>query len=375
MVKENLNILMIATLPPPLTGQSVATNALYQYLRKEHRVTVLNLSKESYSAGVNSVGRIFSMFILFARVIKNIFRSDVIYLTIAQSKFGVLRDLIIMLLCVSKLNKVVLHSHGNGIKSTVYDRNFILRFLSAYFFRRVHALIILGKSSEKVFNEVIEYDKMHIVRNFALNELFISEKSVKDKHTNTGVVNILFLSNFIAGKGYSELVGAFFLLPRELQCRIQINFAGAFEDNTKKEEFLNTIRSHPELKYLGIINGEDKRLVLKNSHIFCLPTYYQFEGQPISILEAYASGCAVITTDHAGILDIFKNGRNGVLVEIKSINSLAAAIEYLCKEYLDRMNFALNNFSDAREFYQEGRFCQEIENIFKGVNSVSLLEI
>ena len=368
MPKEKLNILMIATLPPPITGQSVATNLLYQYLSSKHRVTVLNLSKESYLAGVTSAGRVFSILFLLGGVLKNIFKSDIIYLTIAQSKFGVLRDILILFLCITKLNKVILHSHGNGIKYSVYDKNYILRSLSAFFFHRVHALIVLGESSEKVFKGIIQYDKMRIVQNFAARELFVSENELILKHSKTGIVNVLFLSNFINGKGYLELFEAFELLPLELQNRIHINFAGAFDDLKKKQEFLILIMAHPQMKYLGVIKGEEKRIVLRNSHIFCLPTYYQYEGQPISILEAYASGCAVITTSHAGILDIFKNKRNGLLVEIKSIVSLAGAIEYLTKQNLDRVNYALNNIKDARELYQEDRFCQEIEKLLRSVN-------
>jgi glycosyltransferase involved in cell wall biosynthesis len=368
MVNKNLNILMIAAFPPPLTGQSVATNLLYKHLIKSHRVKVINLSKDSYSPGINSLGRIFSIFYLFLRILKNCNNADVIYITIAQSYFGVLRDIFFLSLCIGKLNKVILHSHGNGIKFVVYDKSNFLRSLSSFFFHRIHGLIILGKSSEKIFEGLIEYNKLHVVKNFAANDLFISEDCLIDKHLKVGVINILFLSNFISGKGYLELMEAFLLLPAEFKKCIQINFAGAFENSNEKEQFLNVIKIHDELKYLGIINGEEKRLILHNSHIFCLPTYYQYEGQPISILEAYASGCAVVTTNHAGILDIFEDGRNGLLVDIKSSFSLVNAIQFLLTNNFDRMSYALNNFRDAQKFYKEDRFFQEIEILFKSVN-------
>ena len=64
------------------------------------------------------------------------------------------------------------------------------------------------------------------------------------------------------------------------------------------------------------VEGEEKRNLLKQSHIFCLPTFHKFEGQPISILEAYASGCIVLTTANGGINEIFKNGTNGFLVNM-----------------------------------------------------------
>jgi len=49
------------------------------------------------------------------------------------------------------------------------------------------------------------------------------------------------------------------------------------------------------------------------NYIFCLPTYYPNEGQPISILEAMANGCAIVTTDHGGIKDVVTK-ENGIFV-------------------------------------------------------------
>lgn len=48
------------------------------------------------------------------------------------------------------------------------------------------------------------------------------------------------------------------------------------------------------------------------SHVFVLPTYYLFEGQPIGIIEAYAAGCVVVTTRHSNICDIFSGSINGI---------------------------------------------------------------
>ena len=71
------------------------------------------------------------------------------------------------------------------------------------------------------------------------------------------------------------------------------------------------------------MTGEKKRRLFAEAHVFCLPTYYSYyEGQPISILEAYASGCVVITTDHGGICDIFKDKINGFRVEKRSCLSI-----------------------------------------------------
>ena len=74
------------------------------------------------------------------------------------------------------------------------------------------------------------------------------------------------------------------------------------------------------------MQGKSKEELLAQAHVFCLPTYYSYEGQPISILEAYASGCAVLTTDHSGIFDIFTPGMNGWQVRPQSPESIVEVL-------------------------------------------------
>ena len=60
---------------------------------------------------------------------------------------------------------------------------------------------------------------------------------------------------------------------------------------------------------------------MAKTHIFVLPSYYA-EGIPKVLLEAAASGCAVITTEHPGCRDAIVPGETGMLVAPKDIPSL-----------------------------------------------------
>ncbi len=221
------------------------------------------------------------------------------------------------------LRSTYLHLHGGaGMRVLLSDRHPWLRRLNAWFLRRVAGVVVLGDRHLDIYDRLMSPERIHVVRNFAPDELFVSAGELDEKWAETDVLQVLFLSNLLPGKGYEELVQAVGRLPSDLSARYRFNFAGGFESDIAKESFLNAIRPLPNVSYHGTVHGEEKRELLRNAHLFCLPTYYPYEGQPISILEAYAAGCAVATTDHSGIFDIFTPGENGWQVVPRSPESL-----------------------------------------------------
>lgn len=72
----------------------------------------------------------------------------------------------------------------------------------------------------------------------------------------------------------------------------------------------------------------DVRPYLASAHAFVLPSFYR-EGLPRTILEAMATGRAVITTDMPGCREPIRHGVNGLLVPPRDPGALAGAMEQL----------------------------------------------
>lgn len=322
-----MKILFIAPLPPPVTGQTVASSALLADLSRRHVVSAIDYSRRGLVRGFASGRHIRKVASVLWRVWRGKKGKDAVYFTITQSVAGNLKDLLIYAVSFDKLGRTVIHLHGGGLKDRIFGRSAVLAALNRLFLRRVGACVVLGESLRAVFEGMVPAGRIHVVPNFADEDLFAPPDAIRRKFDEIDPLRVLFLGNLITGKGHLELLEAWLEMERRTPGRVRLDFAGAFESEEEERRFLETIRGNGSVKYHGLVQGNTKRDLLFDAHILCLPTYYAYEGQPIVILEGYAAGCAVVTTRHAGIPDVFRAGENGFEVEKRSARSIAAVLE------------------------------------------------
>lgn len=365
-----MTVLFIGPLPKPVTGQSLACQVLLDELIKRHPVDVVNLSKRDFSNGIDSLVRIREVLGFIWQAWRKSRTSDVIYFTISESISGNVKDLFIYLVCFKKLPQTVIHLHGGaGMRELMKPSNGIIRVINRFFLQRIGAIIVLGSRHVDIFNSIAPIERIHIVPNFAEDSLFVNEAAIKEKFSQVEPLRLLFLSNHLPGKGYIELLDAYLSLNSEIRARVQLDFAGGFQSDEQKNIFLKLIKNLSSVNYHGVVYGSKKAELFSNAHIFCLPTYYPYEGQPISILEAYASGCAVITTNHSGIFDIFTPNENGYCVDVRSSISISQTIEKAISNPLTLYHMALNNRQAAESLYRTKKFNDRLLSIIESITT------
>jgi glycosyltransferase involved in cell wall biosynthesis len=204
------------------------------------------------------------------------------------------------------------------------------------------------------------------VPNSAADDVFLAEGAIRAKFVRDDCLRVLFLSNLIEGKGHLELVEAYRALGAEARSRVQIDFAGAFESDRDRELFQQRIRGLERVYYHGVVEGRAKIDLLSAAHILCLPTSL-FEGQPISILEAYAAGCVVMTTGQGGIPDVFEAGVNGYQIEPKSADSIRQSLERAVANRDLLLPIALSNMAAARQRHSASIYSSALIDVLERV--------
>lgn len=138
----------------------------------------------------------------------------------------------------------------------------------------------------------------------------------------------LCISRLIKDKGVYEYLEAAKKV-KEKYPFVRCMLVGPYDSNPsaiKPEELQPFIDKG--IEYFG--EQEDVRPYLQQCSVYVLPSYR--EGTPKTVLEAMASGRAIITTDAPGCKETVKNNVNGILVAVKDIEGLFAAMESLVQK-------------------------------------------
>lgn len=363
-----MKILYIAPLPPPINGQSLVSEVFLEELSKKYEVKVVNTSKILTSEKFYLFKRIGEVIKLISKIWRLRKGNSHIYVTISESFAGNIKDIITYLCLINHLSKIIIHVHGGSLKKELWSKHPILFYINRIFIKRFEAIIISGLAHINIFENLIDLNKIHIIPNFAPNQLFILEEEFDEKFKNIFPLRILYISGLRERKGYLDLFNSFNLLPDELKNQIRIDFAGAFISDLEKTSFLNKISGIEQIQYHGIIDNTKKTEFFINAHIFCLPTNY-FEGQPISIIEAYASGCVVITTNLGGTKDIFIDNLNGYQIESNNPTSISSQIESCISLPEKLKNIASFNRKLALEKFRSETFTSTMIALFEKLST------
>lgn len=215
-------------------------------------------------------------------------------------------------------------------------------------------IIKLGIPKQNVFifsNMVdtnIYFDKFHI--------------SMKPK-----TMNILFCAHpLIKEKGIIEFLHSIpFIIDDYPNCNFLIMGGGNYINNFTLEAQKLNIQS--KVNFLGYVSLKKKIEIFKNSKILIFPSYS--EGFPSTVIEAMASGVAIISTSVGGLSSAIKDGENGFI--INSLPPIPAEIALKTKLLINNKELLQtmmnDNFLQAKNKYDVKVVTKKFENEYVNI--------
>ena len=118
-------------------------------------------------------------------------------------------------------------------------------------------------------------------------------------------------------------------------------------EGPEHERLVKLANGSPLIKFLPVMDKESIRKHLQNAKAFLFPSLEPFGIAPV---EALAAGCPVIAFKEGGSLDYIVDGKNGMLFEKQTAQSLADAITQFETMEFDKtiISASANKFSVAR---------------------------
>lgn len=304
------------------SGQATMFAAFIDYLKEyDYEVSIIDLTLKSDTTKVGTISLIKYweyIHIVFASIFQFIMnKNTTVYLTTAQTKGGFLRDLFFINIATVFNCPIYAQQFGSNFKNFYTSQKAPLQKRIFTTFNKCKKIIVEGNLTKQQFLDLnFTEDKLVVVQN-GLPEKSIPLNISPKNHTSGSPFRLLYLSYLIESKGYLDVLHAMDILVNIKKLNVECIFSGKFMLSEDDERF-STIQEYrnyvdffitqnnltKSITFYEGLFGESKKDSFLRANVFILPTYFKFEGQPVSVLEAMAYGCVPIVTEHSMIPDM-----------------------------------------------------------------------
>ncbi len=196
------------------------------------------------------------------------------------------------------------------------------------------------------------------------------EFPMRREQPDPAVFTVLTVARLVEKKGIRYLIEAMARLKdrfAHLNCRI----IGDGPLRTDLEQRIRRLDLDSRVKITGYVPYATLGEEYRRAHCFVLPSLTGRHGErdELSMVtkQALASGLPVITTDHAGIAETFKDGMHGILVAEGDAVALADALARLIENPALAAGFAVNGRRLVEEIFDVRKTVARLEEIYEEV--------
>ncbi len=228
---------------------------------------------------------------------------------------------------------LVVTAHGSDVFST--SRLFVS--CNRFVLQRAALCTVNSTRSRERVNEIRRGTRVEVVPMGVDTSRFHPERASADarRALGDGHPQLLFVGRFSASKGLDHLVRALPEIVAEVPgARLALVGFGPEEAAIRRAAEKNGVTAF--ITFLGRVSRDDLPPLMAAADLLVLPSV-RIEGLGVVLLEALASGTAVVGSDVGGIPDVIRPGETGLLCRQADPGDLAATcLEMLTDDELRR---------------------------------------
>jgi len=219
------------------------------------------------------------------------------------------------------------------------------------FLKQLNRIVVQTKTMKEKLNG---FQNVERLPNFKRINIQRAEARIKNFEASNSEKNLklVFMSRITESKGVRNIFEA----EKYLNKQVEIDFFGPLEPSFK-DEFYSFLGKHDNMRYLGFLDMkdgiEDNLDQLSFYDVFLFPTFWKSEGHAGVLIDAMASGLAVITTDWNSNKEFIHDNFNGKIVQPNNSVSLAEAIDFYSFHRDSLLEHRMNSINGAMEYHAD----------------------
>jgi glycogen synthase len=200
-----------------------------------------------------------------------------------------------------------------------------------------------------------------------LEQFWFEGPSADGSGTRSEPPYVLCAGRFHTQKGVDVLLHAWDQI-RESMSGTVLWLVGQGPQEAELRALADRLALADSVRFSGFVAREQLRQLHRDAAVVVMPSRY--EGFPLTLLEAGASGAICVASDVSGVREIIRDGTDGFVVPPESADALAAAI--LTAAFLDPTDRARMSATIAARMQQQfamdqivNRYCHVFESVLR----------
>lgn len=337
-----IHIGLVGPLPPPYGGMANQANQLYSLLKNDgFQVSFVQTNAPYHFRFIKQVKGVRAFFRLIPYLIK-LWRlagqADVIHVFANSGWSWQLYAAPAIWLAYFRKTPVVINYRGG--EAADYFKKSI--FWVAPSMRKATRIVVPSIFLNKVFRD-FGFESTVIPNIINLERFAPAENHIKDKANP----HLIITRNLEAIYGIDMAIMAFASVSK-IKPEVKLSIAGSGPQLFELQRLVSDMKLQQKITFTGKLNPEQIAALYQSADIMLNPT--TVDNMPNSILEAMASGVAIVTTEVGGIPYLVKNNETALMTEVNNPEMMASQILKLLESKDLQQRLIRNGIKEVKKY-------------------------